>query len=349
MFKGAFALGTAVSAGVAVAGGLLSLNQKQKEAKQQRQLLEKQEAAQRMQADLQLFGLLQQRQVDSLNDMVTDAAQKQSYLQTQASLRAQEMQQELANNQAKFAAEVQRISGDATSTQKQMQAEGDRSNARLQAGAQAVQALTEASGEEQALVSSVLKQLQSKGSNSNSIAALLDYAASAGGVNEALAMLSGGTGREGTEAAAELSRSNQLTNSKSELAKAAAKAGVDLADLQYTISNANTEIERAGTNYSANAANTDAQASYAVNQAGLSAARSANESNYGILNSSNAVQRQSRYLNSLANEQALKQGTAINSEILALQKNNISSPGFFDYVNLGVQGYGAYNSLRRNQ
>lgn len=342
-------MGVAVSTGVAVAGGLLGLSQKQQEAKRQKQVLDRQEAAQRMQADLQLFGLLQQRQVDSLSDMVNDSAQKQAYLQTQASLNAQEQQQRLAASQAEFAATVQQAGGDATATQKQMGAEGERSNSRLQAGAQAVEALVGSSTEQQELISSVLKQLQTNGSNQNAVALLLDYAASSGGVNEAIQKLSGGEGTEAEEAANAVGRSSQATTQKSDLAKAASAAGVELADLQYMIANANTEIERSGTNYGARIAASDARAGAAVNQAGISAARVANEGNYGIMNSANAIQRQSRYLNSVANEQALKQGTAINSEILSLQKSNIQSPGFMDYVGLGVQGYGMYNNLRKGQ
>lgn len=342
-------MGAAASTGVAVAGGLLGLGQKQQEAKRQRQMLEKQDAAQRMQADLQLFGLLQQRQVDSLGDMVTDAAQKQAYLQTQASLSAQELQQKLNTTQATFAADVQRVGGEAEAKQKQMAAEGDRSSARLQAGAQAVEALVGASTEEQGVISSVLKQLQENGSNQNSIALLLDYAASAGGVNEAMQLLSGGTGNEATEAGANTKRAGQSKDKQVSLADQLANANFSMADIQKALVDSSTNVGLAGSNYGAANATNEANTAYAVNRAGIGAARVANEGNFGIMNSSNAVQRQSRYLNSIANEAALKQGTAINSEILATQQSNIRSPGFMDYVNLGVQGYGMYNGLKRGQ
>lgn len=335
----------AVTAGVAVAGGLLGLNQKQKEAKQQRELLAKQDAAQRMQADLQLFSLMQQRQTDNLSNMLTESTQKQQFMQTQAMLDAQAIQQQIALTQSGLANEANRASGVAGLANKQMQAEGERSNARLQAGAQAVQEISNASSEEQGLISSVLKQLQQTGSSQNSIALLLDYAASAGGVNEALEMLSGGTGQEATVAAANVARSSQISQQKSELAKASERAGVSLADVQYGLSNAQAAIEKQAVDYNYNSNKLNDETAYATNQAGLSAAKSANVANYSIMNSTNQLQQQSRYLNSLANENAIKQGSAINSEILSLQSSNIRTPGFLDYVGVGLQGYTNYRSL----
>lgn len=339
-------MGAAVSTGVAVAGGLLGLNQKQAEAKRQKELISKQEAAQRMQADLQLFGLLQQRAIDSLNDTVTDAAQKQAWLQTQTSLSAQEIQQQLANAQAKFTANVQKKTSEANAIQKQMGADTEFFNARIQAGNQALETLVGATSEEQQLISSVLKQLQSSGSNRNSISLLLDYAAANGGVNEALEMLT----KEDTdaiEASSTIGKGNQTREAKVDLSKQAEMANVDLASLQRLLTNANTEIEKANNYYAANAAESEANTAYEIGKLGTSTARAANDANFGIMTATNELQRNSRYLNSLANEKALKQGTTINSEILALQKNNVASPGFFDYVNLGVQGYGMYNQLKK--
>lgn len=339
-------MGAAVSTGVAVAGGLLGLTQKQAEAKRQKEMISKQEAAQRMQADLQLFGLLQQRAIDGVNDLVTDAAQKQTWLQTQTSLSAQELSQQLANAQANFAADVQKKSTDVDSKQKQMKADTEFSNARIQAGNQALEALVGASTEEQQLISSVLKQLQTSGSNRNSISLLLDYAAANGGVNEALEMLTK-EDTEATDAANAVGRATQVKDAKVDYAKLAADANVDLASLQRLLANANTEIERQSNYYSADASATEANTAYEIGKLGIASARAANDANLGIMSSTNAIQRNTRYLNSLANEKALKQGTAINSEILALQKSNVSSPGFFDYVNLGVQGYGMYNQLKK--
>lgn len=339
-------MGAAVSTGVAVAGGLLGLSQKQKEAQRQKQLLTQQEASQRMQADLQLFSLLQQRQIDNMSDLVADAAQKQAYLQTQASLSAQELQQKMAHSQALFAAEVTKTSAEAEARQKQMKTDTDFSNAKAQAGQQAVEALVGASAEEQQLVSSVLKQLQANGSNRNAVSLLLDYAASAGGVNEALAMLTKDD-TDAAQASADIGRGRQLELAKGDIAKAASDANVDLADVQRLLANSSTEVARAGANYSADAAVTEANTSNAIYGLGSNAAKAANEANYSIMNSSNQMQRNSRYLNSLANENALKQGTAINSEILALQQANVKSPGFFDYLNLGVQGYGMYTGLKK--
>lgn len=335
----------AVTAGVAVAGGLLGLNQKQKEAKQQKQLLEKQDAAQRMQADLQLFSLLQQRQSDNLNNLLTESMQKQQYMQTQATLDAQALQQQLALTQSGLANEVNKAAGDAGTVQKQMAAETSRSEARLQTGAQAVQEFANASSEEQGVISSVLKQLQQTGSNQNSIALLLDYAASAGGVNEAMQMLSGGTGYEATEAAANVARASQLGDTRNELAKASAKAGMNLADVQYGIANAQAAIEKQGNDMNYRSSEANNAAVYETNQAGLSAARAANNANYSIMNSTNQLQQQSKYLSSIANESAIKQGSAINSEILALQSSNIRTPGFLDYVGVGLQGYTNFRSL----
>lgn len=339
-------MGAAVSTGVAVAGGLLGMSQKQAEAKRQRELLGKQEAAQRMQADLQLFSLMQQRGIDNMSDMVTDAAQKQAYLTTKSALAAQGVQQQLEMTRAEAEIQNQQQLSQANTSQKLMAAKDQQSQQRLQAGAQAVEQLANSSGEEQQLVSNVLKQLQNNTSGQNSIALLLDYAASAGGVNEAIQMLAGGTGREAVEAGANAARAQQKNQSNRELTRAAEKAGVNLADVTNALTNANTIIEQQSTNYGLANATNDARASYATNQAGLQAMSVANEGNYGIMNASNALQRQSRYLTSLANENALKQGQAINSEILALQQRNIQSPGFFDYVNLGVQGYGMYRGLK---
>lgn len=338
-------MGAAVSTGVAVAGGLLSLNSKQKEAKRQKQMMDKQEAAQRMQADLQMFSLLQQRQIDNMSDMVSDAAQKQAYLQTQTQLAAQEMQQKMATSSALFAADVKKTEAEAIATQKQTQANKQTSDARMQAGAEAVEAIAGATSEEQQLVSSVLEQLKANGSNSNSIALLLDYAASAGGVNEALQALAKDD-YSSVVAGGRLARESQMSNTKVDLAAAAKNANVDLAEVERLIANANTELERRNSVFTSDESIREANTADTINNLGIASAKAANEANYGIMRSSNDLSRQSRYLNSLANEQALSQGTALNSEILALQKSNVKSPGFFDYVGLGVSGYNTYKSLK---
>lgn len=338
-------MGAAVAVGASVASGVIGLSEKNRQAKAQKQVIDAEQASRRMQADLQLFSLQQQKMVDNMNDIVTEAANTQAFMSTQQQLASQELLNTINTQQALLGADVQRASGQATAMQQEMDATKQQSDARLAIGAQALEQFAGASGEEQQLVNSVLQQMQSGNANANTIAQLLDFAASSGGVNEALQLLSGGEANAAERAGSAIDRASQLTGERKRLSDAAAKAGLTLADVERMMSNANTQIGLTGSNYQANMSELDARTAGAVNAEGFQAARVANDAQYSILNSSTKVQQQSRYLNNLANEYALQQGQELSNATLEAQRSSIRSPGFFDYAGVGLQGYNTYKSL----
>lgn len=338
-------MGTAVAVGATVVGGVLGASAKSKQAKAQRQVIDAEQASRRMQADLQLFSLQQQKMVDGMNDIMTQAAQTQSYMSTKAQLDAQQLMNTLATEQALMGVDVQRTEGQSQQMQAEMQSEKQLSDARLQAGAQALENYAGASGEEQQLVNSVLEQLKSGDANANTIATLLDFAASSGGVNEALQLLSGGEQYGGERASAAVNRVGQMTAEKTKLGDLAAQAGVDVAEVENLLTNAQAAVARAGADYTANTSEQDILTSRAVNNESFQTARVANEAQYGILNASTKVQQQSRYLNNLANEYALQQGQELSQATLDAQRSNAKSPGFFDYAGIALQGYNTYKGL----
>jgi hypothetical protein len=335
----------AIGAGMSVVGGVLGLGQKQKEAAAQRKMLDAQEAQQQLQAQLQLFALKNQRVVDNLQDTLTDAAQKQAYMQTDAGLKLQQQMNQLATQNAIFGSQVQALQGDARERSEQMQAAGQRSGQVSSAEQGLTEALGSLSGEQGQLISSLLEGIGKAKDPRTALATLLDTAASSGGVNEALQMLLGEGEFAAEQNASALSRAESVAGKKSQSAKAVKEATVGLAGTGEQLALANAGLENQNTQFNSRLGELDARTAEQVANNAFASQALANKQNYETGIMATNLQKQSRYLQSQASEEALKLGQALSSDTIAAQKQSISSPGLFDYLGVGLNAYNTYNQL----
>lgn len=336
----------AIGAGLSVAGGVVGLNQQQKQANAQKKMIEAQEQQQRLQAQLQLFALRNQRLVDKLQDTLQDAAQKQAYLQTDAALKIQEQLNTLATGQAIFQHKMNLLKADVQERLAEMQTRAEESNAKQQAAAQFLQVLGSGEKDSQQFVESLIDNISKSDNARTVLASLLDVAAaSGGGVNETLQMLLSNGEFEGVRNAAALARQDEirrLTNSRAESIR---DANMALADVNADLAMANATAQGDNARYLSRLGILDAATAQATAGAAFNAQRLANEQNYRTGIMSNELVRSSRYLQSLANEEALQQGQMIASDTLNAQKSAIRSPGLFDYLGVGLNAYNTYNQL----
>ena len=336
---------SAIGAGLSAVSGISQLGQANKQAKAQKEMLDKQDAQQKLQSQLQLFSLQNQRRLDSLNDQLTDSSIKAAYMQTDASLKAAQHMNQLAVANAVFANQVQMGQAQATKQQSDIKSDTYVADAKAQAAGADTANFAQASQEEQGTLNGILQSM-AQGSNSHqALSSLLNLASSSGGINEALGMLAGQGTNDAVVAGAQASRAGELTSAKRKQGNAVGTANVQLSEAQANQYRASSAMEQQSTNYGANAGILDALTSQEVANQGFLSKSAANQSNYNINNSSNQVQRPSRYLTSLANEEALQQGQALSSDTIAAQKDAIRSPGFFDYAGVGFNSFNTFNQL----
>lgn len=340
-------MGAAVAVGASVIGGVVGLNQQKKQANAQKKMLAQEEASRRLQADLQLFSLRQQRATDTFQDLITDAALTQSYMSTKATLDSQQLLNTINSREAQFAAQVQGATNEASQILATNQAKRGQADARQQLEQQAQEAYLGADAQQRAAIDAVLQQLSQSG-NQNALATLLDFAESAGGVNEAIAMLTGRTDTSEVERAGnDVLRAGDSASNYKRLATDVKNTSQALVDTDTNLALAQAEMARGTGDYQTALALNDALTAENVNNTAFEAARAANEAQFGIVSKSNAVQRQARYLNSVANENVLQQGQVIGGQILEAQQSAVRSPGFFDYLNVGLGGYNTYQAVRK--
>lgn len=336
---------SAIGTGLSVVSGISQIGQQKRQAAAQKQMLDKQDAQQKLQSQLQLFSLQNQRKLDSLNDQLTDASIKSAYMQTDASLKAAEHINQLNTANAIFSAQVQKGVAGATKQQSDIKSDTFVGDAKVQAANASTANFAEANQEEQGTLNSILQNIAQGGNSQQALSSLLSLASSSGGINEALQLLSEQGTNDAVVAGAQASRAGELTKAKRKQGNATSEANIQLAQAQANQFRAGSAFEQQSTNYQSDASILDATTAARVTGEGFLSKRASNQSNYNISNESNALQRSSRYLTSMANEEALQQGQQLSSDTIAAQKSTIRSPGFFDYAGVGFNSYNTYNQL----
>lgn len=335
----------AIGAGFSVVGGVLGLNQKQKEAKAQRQALDAQEAQQRLQAQLQLFSLKNQRVIDNLQDTLADAAQKQAYLQTDAGLRLQQQMNQLATQNAIFGSQLQAFQGDVSERQAGMQAAGQRSAQEEAAEGALTEAIGGVSNESSQLLNSLLEGIGQSKNPRAALTTLMDAAAASGGVNEALSMLLDGDLYGAERNANAVARQGAVNEQKISTARNLRGETGKLAGVGEGLALANAGLQNSDVQFNSRMGALDARTSLEVANNTFASQGLANAQNYRTGIMANDIQRKSRYLTSQASEEALATGQALTADTIAAQKNAIGSPGLFDYLGVGLNAYNTYNQL----
>jgi hypothetical protein len=332
----------AVAAGVSAVGGLISLSNQQKQARAQRKALDAQKKQQQLQADLQLVAIKNQRLIDEMQDALEDAARQQAFLQTDAALRMQEQLNALAVENAKFVANLDLIKSRFNEQQTQLKAEEKATREKQRADEELISALGQTNAAYANQIKALLTSLQQDTNQRQALLALLDAGAAKGGINEALLTL---LDTASPENEFEVARAGELVGTKAAKLKAMRDSNVAMADAEKTLVQNTASLDRVLTDYKANQDLINATAAGDVAANAFRSQRLANQANYNIGVLANEVARQSRYLQSQLNEEVLKQGVALSADTLEAQKRAIRTPGFFDYLALGLNAYNTYQKL----
>jgi hypothetical protein len=332
----------AVAAGVSAVGGLVSLANQQKQARAQKKAIDAQKKQQQLQADLQLVAIRNQRLLDEMQDALEDAARQQAFLQTDAALRMQEQLNALAVENAKFVANLDLLKSRFNEQQTQLKAEEKATREKQRADEELIAALGQTNAAYANQIQALLNSLQQDTNQRQALLALLDAGAAKGGINEALLTL---LDTASPENEFEVARAGELVGTKAAKLKAMRDSNVAMADAEKTLVQNTASLDRVLADYKANQDLINATAAGDVAANAFRSQRLANQANYNIGVLANEVARQSRYLQSQLNEEVLKQGVALSADTLEAQKRAIRTPGFFDYLALGLNAYNTYQKL----
>jgi hypothetical protein len=332
----------AVAAGVSAVGGLISLSNQQKQARAQRKAIDAQKKQQQLQADLQLVAIQNQRLLDDMQDALENAARQQAFVQTDAALRMQEQLNALSVENAKFVANLDLIKSRFNEQKTQLKAEEKALKEKQRADAEFISALSATNAAYDNQVKAVLNSLQQDTNQRQALLALLDAGAAKGGINEALLTL---LDTASPENEFEVARAAELVGTKSSKLKAIRDSTYAMEDAEKTLFKDTASLDRVLADYAAKQELINATAAGDVAANAFRSQRLANQANYNIGVLANEVARQSRYLQSQLNEEVLKQGVALSADTLEAQKRAIRTPGFFDYLALGLNAYNTYQKL----
>jgi hypothetical protein len=338
-------MGAVAGAAVSVVGGIAGLSQQNSAAAAQKRMLASQEKQQALNAQLQYLTIKNQSYADDLSDQINSNVRTLAYTQSMQNLQAQENLNQIAVQQSLFDSGVQKTSADINKGQQEIQTAQQLSNENAQAGAGELEGLASAAGANVQDINSILQRLSQNGDASTGIANLLDIAASSGGINEALSLLTGGDVNSATISAAQLARSQEVMGIRGANAEAVADSSRQVAGAQANTSGISGSIQQSQSKFDADTSALDARTSGTVAGQGFAATRAANtgSNKIGIL-SDNASAFSRKYL-SAANLAALDQGAALQSDIINAQKSQIKTPGFLDFVGVGVNSYNTYRGL----
>lgn len=338
-------MGASVGAAVSVVGGLAGLSQQSSAAAAQKRMLASQERQQALNAQLQYLTIKNQSYADDLSDRINQSVRELSYTQSMQNLEAQERLNQLAVANALNEAATQRTNADIGKSQQELETAGAVSQGNQQAGQGELEQLGSATSANGQDINSILQRLSQGGDSASAIANLLDIAASSGGINEALSLLTDSDSQASTVAAAELGRSQEVLGSRSSSAeqvknatKGTIQAGAKTAGIGGSIAQSQQRAD-------ANTLSLDASTSGVVAGQGFEATRAANTASnkIGLLaDSSSTFSR--KYL-SAANLAAIEQGSALQSDIISAQRSQVKTPGFMDFIGVGVNSYNTYKGL----
>lgn len=338
-------MGAVAGAAVSVVGGIAGIGQQNSAAAAQKRVLASQEKQQALNAQLQYLTIKNQAYADNLTDQINANVRELAYTQSTQNLQAQESLNQIAVSNALFDSNVQKVSADINKSQQEVQTQQQLSQEKQQAGQGELQALGSASEANVQDINSILQKLAQNGDASTGIANLLDIAASSGGINEAISLLTGSDTNASTTAAAQLGRSQEVLGSRADNALTVANTSKSSANAAANSANIGGTIQQTQQKFDASTQALDASTSGVVAGQGFQATNAANKAsnNIGIL-SDNASAFSRKYL-SAANLAAIEQGSAIQSDIINAQKAQVKTPGFLDYIGLGVGTYNTFKGL----
>lgn len=323
-----------VSAGVSVLGGLSQASQAKQQAKAQSKAIANQNEIEQLNARLQLVGLKQQQALASVQDELQTAAEKQAYLARLAAID----QQELINQGALAEATLQNTTDSALAAAKQMDTETQAlvqaTDATSSIGRELTAALRESGGELSGLFEALSKQPEAK--RSEFYSSLLDLAASAGGTNEALALLNESTD---TREVGRVARATESASTQQATAKASAAALRGSVEANRSALEAQAAVGGQDARYQSSLQALDIQASRKVADAAFASERLSTEGAYKAGTLARGVEQRARTTTAAASEEVLTRGAALSQATAQAQASSIRSPGFFDY--LGILGGGA--------
>jgi hypothetical protein len=334
-----------VGAAVSVVSGIAGISQQNKQADAQRAQIQAANEQQALQAQLQLLSLKQQTYANGLNDYITDATRTLQYQQQQNQLEAQRSLNDLAVSNAVYEASMSKSNAAIQQTAADTQASRQASDANQGARQQQLQTQAAANNQQDQLVQQLTQMLGGGAQQNTNIANLLDAAMAHGGNNEALANLLGQNSNDAIVAAANLARGQQVQQMTTGLGQQVANASIGLNNADAQTARGINAINATQSFYNSDKQSQDALFSQQITNAGFNATQAANNAsnNIGIL--SDQANRYSRdYLNQV-NQNATLQGAQIQSNSLNAQANAVQSPGFFDYLGVGLNGYNTYNAL----
>jgi hypothetical protein len=335
----------AVAAGLSAVSGIVSYTSQQKQASAQRKALASQQQQQQLQAELQLFAIRNQRLMDSLQDALVDAAQRTSYLQTDAALRMQERLNELAAQNAIFASNIELLKSGLEQKQKQLQAAEKASERRKAAAEEFLSTLSNENQDVETLAKIILSNLEKADDKRATIATLLDMGAASGGINEALVALLDSGAFDVLKQTQLFQRKQQERDQQIAASRAIRNTFETLADVGKGIESTYAGLLSTESDLSAKLNQINAAASADLARRAFESQRLVNDQSFKFNLLANDIARQSRYLQNRLNEQAVKAGTSLALDTLEAQKQAIRPPGFFDFLAIGMNAATAYKQF----
>jgi hypothetical protein len=324
---------SAIGAGLSVVGGLSQSSQQKQTANAQKKAISNQAEIDQLNSQLQLQSLQNSRATDRLNDEIRAASDNMSYLSTQAQINATETQQatDLARAESSYRVEGMDAATDSRTEQTQALLRGqDERSATANALVQAIGA----SSEDQQLVLSKLQEMPEQ-QRANTIASLLDAAASSGGTNVALKMLADLSGT-GTTALASAARAEESQATKAQLARDSASASTALS--LSTEASATTSAKRKQLDRENQVAQglVDTEATRKVGESSFASQRTSVEGAKESNDRAAEVERLNREAQYSSNEEVITRGAELSASTAKAQTDAVKSPGFFDYAGVAA-------------
>jgi hypothetical protein len=335
----------AVASAVTVVGGLVGIGRQSSAARAQKNAIKSQQEIAAREAQLNLLQLKNQQMANQVTDYIDDATRRLQYQQSMAALDNQQQLNNIAVNSALVDAQVQQQMAGVSKQGADIQAGEQKLAADRQTTQQFLQQLS-ASGEATGqLGANILQALGAEDVTADQIASLLNVAASTGGINEALALFADrnqATGAQG-QFAQVIDREQAKVDLSSQIADKQNRAN----QLVFGMSTNMAGAQEASDVRAANDLSSDARVSKVLADAGFNTQRATMRGNFGIMEASNAANRFARDYLAAYQERAVADGAKVNQDVLEAQRRSIRTPGFFDVLGVGLDGYNAYTKFNK--
>jgi hypothetical protein len=291
-----------------------------------------------------LLALENQRLSNNLQDYVDTASRQLAYTQTQTNIDNQQAVNNLAVQNALFESTIAKTSASVNQVGADIQAEQQFSAANQAATNEALAVEGQALQQQQGLEQALGKLFADSGSSKNAIASILNAAASAGGVNEALSLLLDSTPDEVGRAIGNQNRQNQVGGESVAIAKGVEGATKALNTANLGAAKGASALASTQQQWSADKSAQDATFSQQLADTTFGLNRAINEGSYRIGVLSDQSSRASRdYLRS-SNVDAVYRGAKLSDAATSAQMAQVRTPGFFDYLGVAAQGYNTFNA-----